>query len=256
MKVKRLLQSIDLFLLIVFVSLLYTDYKQSIKDVKMIKKEFEEDNSDFVKLYNDYLTILSKHYKNSDVDNVFNEFSFMLRNGYISYGPYFDPSEPELDVCNYGGIDVINGKGVCRNVNCCFTDLLKKMGYDAGNMYGILELENEKYYRPNHVITWVKKDNKIYIYDVANNIKYDKLLDFYYNSDEKMLFIPCHIMTKKLNDTFNLSTIPYTSCNDKTIEIDYTNMDYSNFEKNNLLDIEKEVYTKIKSLQSNQNMLK
>lgn len=229
------------------------DYCNDANIVKNNIKTFEEDNDDMIKLYDSYLDVLANYYSDLDLDNIFSEYSFMLKNGYISYGYSFEPGEPELDANKYGGIDVINGKGVCRNINCCFTDLLKKMGYDAGNMYGILEDGKKIYIKPNHVITWVKLNNKIYLYDATNNVKFNKEMDLYYNLDKELIFIPAHLTTQLLDDDLHLDTILYSSSNnDSVIELNSNDLlDYKNFEKENLLDIEKEVYIKIKSLQTN-----
>ena len=250
---KKSFKRVRLYLLSLLLMLSTKDYLDDAKGIKTNIKHFEENNSEFIDLYDNYLDVLSDYYKELDLDNIFNEFSFMLKNGYLSYGYLFEAGEPELDANKYGGIDVINGKGVCRNINCCFTDLLKKMGYDAGNMYGILEDGKKLYAKPNHVITWVKVNDKIYLYDVTNNVKYKKGLDLYYNENKKLLFVPAHLTTKLLDDNLYLDTILYESNNNASIiEINSDEVsNYENFERENLLDIEKEVYIKIKSLQSN-----
>lgn len=234
----------------ILLSISIKNYSDDVSNVKARVYDFEEESQDLIYLYDEYLSILGEYYKDLDLDNIFEKYSFMLQNGYLSYGNRFDFEDPELDPNKYGGIDVINGRGVCRNVNCCFTDLLKKMGYDAGNIYGVLEY-NELALAPNHVLTWVKKDDKLYLYDALNNKKFIKHGCIYLDEKSNMLFIPSYLSTNMLDNESNIDTLLIPGYIDST-EVKIHNIsEYEEFEKNNLSNLEKEVYIKIKSLQSN-----
>lgn len=218
--------------------------------------EFEMNNEDLVKLYNEYITLLANFYKEK-YDNPFdicNEFSMMYYNGLLSYGDNeFNISEPKYDINKYGGLDVVNGKGLCRNINCCFTDVLKKIGYECGNVYGALNEENEFNLSINHIVTWINIDGNIYLLDPFNAIilKKDNLV---YKSENGTTFIPSYIVTKKFDEEMNYKMF---FSDNKEIETKSLNeisnleniINCFSFEKDKLEEIEKQIVLKLDALQ-------
>lgn len=246
----------EILSLIVIVTLNININVKSYNDTKEQTIEFENNNDDLIKLYNEYISEVANYYKNK-YDNPFdicNEFSLMTYNGLLSYGDNFDTSSPEFDIINYSGLDVINGKGVCRNINCLFTEILKKIGYDCGNVYGTLNAKGEYEIKANHVVTWVDIDNDIYLLDPINAsiLKKEHLM---YKNEYGSTFIPSMIFTKKMNEKLNYKIL----FSGDTDNIDYSNIEDLNieenildcycFEKNKLENIEKQIVLKLETLQ-------
>ena len=223
-------------------------------DIKKETIEFENNNDDIIKLYNEYIKILANYYKNN-YDNVFNiseSFHLMYINNLLSYGDgFFENGKPDLDITKYGGIDVVNGKGVCRNVNCCFTDILKSIGFDCGNVYGTTNYKNNVEIIPNHVLTWVNIDEYIYLLDPYNNFIFKKN-KLFYSSSEGATFVPSLLTTKKMNEKINLKVFFYEK-NDSEIYVERISIEQlinaKKFEEQNLEELEKQIVLKLNTLQ-------
>lgn len=227
---------------------------KSYSEIKKETIEFENNDDGIIKLYNEYINVIADYYKNkyNNPFDISKEFHIMYINKLLSYGNgFFEIGDPDFDIVKYGGIDVVNGKGVCRNVNCCFTDILKKIGYDCGNIYGTLNYKNSFEIIPNHVVTWVNIDGCIYLLDPYNNfiLKKEELL---YSSSDGATFIPSILTTKKMNEKINFK-IFFNEKNNSRIYNDKLNIeqlkDAETFEKQNLEELEKQIVLKINTLQ-------
>lgn len=156
---------------------------------------------------------------------IFSSYVYLYRNGYLSYEKYFMYDSNLKDIARLGGIDVIRGKGVCRNIAAHLTDIYNSLGYNSSvaavyvppidslntQKYCDTDLVDSeeakqfvnavmflsKYIRlSNHMITKVIDGSNSYILDPTN----DGLL--HYNYDNKSLYFTddnCHIKYGNVN---------------------------------------------------------
>lgn len=223
--------------------------KKNNNDIKKSTIEFEAENSDIVNLYKQYVKKISDYYS-SGYDNpidIYNEFGFMYRNGLLSYGnQLFRIGEPVVDIHPYGGIDVVNGIGCCRNVNCLFTDVLKELGYDCGNMYGTLNNKNEFDIFANHVATWINIDGNIYILDPYNNIILNQ--ESFIFSDDKNYFVPSLMLNSRHDEEYDFDMLLGKSIEMEKPQYILTGKKFEKiieFETKELEEIEKQMVLKI-----------
>ena len=107
-------------------------------------------------------------------------------NGELSYKKKFITINLVEEDYNYS-YQIINGNGVCRSFAQITTDIFRRLGYDAYEIF-CTDLNNKMC----HLITMVKYKNKTYYLDTYNNVEYT------YESDcfkyfEKEGYIPINI---------------------------------------------------------------
>lgn len=253
MNIRKKILCVELILLSLMTALNITTLKKRDSDIKKSTIEFEQENPDLINLYKQYIKKISIYYKEK-YDNpidIYNEFSFMYKKGFLSYGDErFKVGDPVLDIHPYGGIDVVNGIGCCRNVNCLFTDILKEIGYDCGNMYGTLNDKNEFDIFANHVVTWINIDDNIYLLDPYNKIILKKN-DLIY-IDDNNYFIPSVILNNTYDEEYKFDV-------DESIELEQPQYiinsekikSFVEFETDELEEIEKQMVLKINNTLQN-----
>ena len=168
-------------------------------------------------MYNKIISNLAEFLKKQNLTEpieVFTIYQFMLRNGFLSQNKHFEYNFDMKDLSKLLGADVIRGTGVCRTIASFLTDVYKELGYNSSNLivsvnYDALnnierlgnyprKVSNPKTKKllktgmntltnlsiPDHLITLLEKDNKIYILDPTNDGIFKK------GKDNKNLILP------------------------------------------------------------------
>ena len=133
-----------------------------------------------------YLEFLN-NMKNFIVKNDFNNpiaintaYIYMYRNGYLSSDGVKLKYRGMKDISNLEGIDILSGKGVCRNIASLLTDIYINLGYESQNLYVNFstifcpQILISAYLYGNHAVTAVKDSKNSYILDPTNNIIFDR----------------------------------------------------------------------------------
>lgn len=153
-------------------------------------------------LYNKIVLNFTNFLKENNITEpieVFVVYQYMYRNGFLSFNQNFNYDTNMKDFYKLTGADVVRGKGVCRSISSFLTDIYRNLGYDASNLLvnvnrktlnNIERLGNYEKFKinkktnnfvkivsgftkilkmPNHLITSVEKDGKVYIFDPIND---------------------------------------------------------------------------------------
>ncbi len=107
--------------------------EQSLEDVYVNSFEF----SDLCERYHeviDHVCSLLEQLEITDPVSIFSAYSYMIRNGYLSYSHQFVYNKNIDEGLYLFGSNVISGAGVCRHICSFLTDIYCSMGYDSCNI--------------------------------------------------------------------------------------------------------------------------
>lgn len=140
-------------------------------------------------IYNQIIDNVCKYILSLNIDDpnyIMVVLNKLIYSGFISYKKHFkwkNVASKEIDEMAY---QVINGQGVCRNITQLSTDIFKKLGYEA---YDLFCLPNKESTKISHMLTMVKYNNKTYYLDVTNNISFNHKNGCLYNNKHSFVII-------------------------------------------------------------------
>ena len=108
-------------------------------------------------------------------------FVKLLHNGYLSYEDNFQYDTKGIytyNIKNLLGIDIINGKGVCRHISAMLKDVFNKLEIRNEILPIYLYDDNSKnklHLSGNHVINLVSQDGKVYFLDPTSGCIWKKI---------------------------------------------------------------------------------
>lgn len=137
----------------------YNDGRNYTTDVKELRKLYDE----FVHNYNE----LNKLFNLQDPVELQTLYFYLYRNGYLSKDKKFEFSDDTktVKIPYIMGSDILNGKGVCRNISALFTDILNDYGIESSRL-GVYQgayyinkksLNHEKYTK-QELLSWLRKN--------------------------------------------------------------------------------------------------
>lgn len=141
------------------------------------------------KIYNQIVNNIVLHIKDNDINNPVDIIHFLhdaIMNGNLSYKKKFITINIVEENYNFS-YQIINGNGVCRSFAQITTDIFRRLGYDAYEIF-CTNLKNEMC----HLITMVKYKNRTYYLDTYNNVEYT-YENGYLKYLEKEGYIPINI---------------------------------------------------------------
>lgn len=154
--------------------------------------------------YDEYIDLIAKAVKNSDMNNssmeVFVAYKNMEENGWISLGDKFTYKDPSFEPLGNAGISVVFGEGVCRNQAFNLFKVFDSLGYESGVVYGNIYTDKPSD-ENGHAVAYVKDGNHLYLYDPTNKTIF--LRDFWGHfvsiDDENIKFYPDMFVDNKFN---------------------------------------------------------
>ncbi len=96
--------------------------------------------------YNEYLKKIITHIQHICTNNpieICATYSYMLKNGYLSYLNKFYFTSPTYESIDNLGFSIITGEGLCRNINGGLTDILNILNYHSKLL--LLNIKQEDY---------------------------------------------------------------------------------------------------------------
>lgn len=150
------------------------------------------------KIYNQVLDVLCNFIKKNNITDpigIMNLLSNIIKNGNLSYKHNFTFDNVLIEPLELSSYQVLIGCGVCRNVNQLATDVFKKLGYNA---YDIFCTDVSNLFAVSHLITLVEYNNNSYYLDVSNNVNYD-CKDFYLSSNGENEFIIVNVFSSNFS---------------------------------------------------------
>ena len=182
-----------------------TDINKDLKKLDLRSIENERKN-----LYEQILNNICIYIKNTNITNpkdIMHLLNKILNKGYLSYKKKFKYDNITSKSFEFS-YQIINGSGVCRHIAQLTTDIFKKLGYEAYDLFCTDNKDN----KPRHMITMVNYNNKIYYLDTTNNIVYNYYEGILKNS--KINYMPINIYSKNFNQIdekdIDFITIYYT----------------------------------------------
>ncbi len=208
----------------------FTNKEQCTKDYIKIEKLYAY----FIENYKD----LNKIFGFNNPVEIYALYSLLLRDGYLSVDHIYQHNKNNIkDIYGLEGINIINGKGVCRHTSNMLRDILI-----SNNIYTKTLVVNNNDYNLNFTVS--ESENKEKLNNIINYFKYslnekenallEKILKL---SDNKVQLI-CSEVNKK-NITFNIfgnHLVTYAKHN----KINYI-LDPTNFKTYNLKDKSKNI---------------
>lgn len=182
--IKKLYDHFDIYLFIFLIIIMNYDssyipsamiWLNSNRDRPFDSNVLENENLLYIKMLYDTIINnykkLNKEFNFNDYTSVFTLYTYMYKNGYLSYKKAFNYTDsPLLDYLNYLGVDVINGAGCCRNISKMFSDILDKL--DIENYIINLNVSDTRLkYKllGNHSINMVVDSSKAHYFDPTND---------------------------------------------------------------------------------------
>lgn len=111
-------------------ALYLTDYLISKSDGMMYTKDYKDIRPIYDKIIKNY-TKLNKEFNFKNPLEVYSTYIFMLNNGYLSNGKSFEHYDDRNNVKERFGLNVINGRGVCRHIAALLNDEFKDLGLES-----------------------------------------------------------------------------------------------------------------------------
>lgn len=100
--------------------------------------------------------------------------SKLLNDGYFSLGSFEYKTLLKNELAADNGINVVEGRGCCRNTTDFCSDVLEKLGESNGKFYcydsGFKSKTLAKINQARHVINLVKYKDNLYGYDITNDL--------------------------------------------------------------------------------------
>lgn len=160
------------------------------------------DYKDLKVVYNEVLNNVSELFKQLEMNDpisVFSSFVYMTRAGYLSNDKNIEYNMDLKDLKGMAGLDILRGKGVCRNFASLLKDVYTEMGYESNvlpvyttreaiNSFKNLSVLDKSYKSKeteqtvkailtitkilrlaNHLITTVRDHENCYILDPTND---------------------------------------------------------------------------------------
>lgn len=141
----------------------------------MSNQETTEYLTKITKIYNEII----KNYAHLNYDlgfenpiEIYTLFHKLMHRGYLSFGYNFEYNTTEtLNNKNILGVDVINGKGVCRHISAMLQDIFDelKINNEILPIYLYEDNSSNKFHLSgNHVINLASQNNRVYFLDPTN----------------------------------------------------------------------------------------
>ena len=158
-------------------------FERKIEDKQVIKRK------ELLTLYKEFLTNYKELNNTLNLKNpieIFTLFHYLLYKGYLSNKGYFTFTDKNIkDIDTLKSLDVLNGKGVCRNISYLFTDIL---------------LENNISTQPLLV---TEKELSLSIKKTNEELNYEELINYLkerYLDEDKAYEIYHHIINNNPNN--------------------------------------------------------
>ena len=123
---------------------------------------------------------------------------YLIEKGYLSNNLQFKQEEPQKELKSNYGINIISGKGICRNYTDIHNDIMKVLNEYVKKFYcvnGIHMFKGRKH-TANHVLNLIKHNDILYGIDLYNACKLYRFIDEFtlkeiaYNSNTKLHYKP------------------------------------------------------------------
>ena len=133
----------------------YNSIDEMLTEDARLTYSYDDQDKNLVKelkdAYDTFLNMYIKLNENLELKNplgVFSLFTMLLWDGYLSYNKSYNPNDEDF-ICilvndNLEGINILNGKGVCRHTSSLLSDIYTKLGINNRKLGCYVYNPNEK----------------------------------------------------------------------------------------------------------------